>query len=218
MLESLMNQRQIVTRDEIVNLTKSPMPTRPAKTTRLSDTQAGMERFALSDLPKIYLVSKLAALRTAQPVIDYDLSRRYPETWKAMERLVDSGKARSIGTCGNRSSPALYRNDGTVLIVFQQGLSNFNILKTRRILEVARIIPAVNQVELHPYLPQHELFEFLSKYNILLMAHQPLGGRPVPVVRGHPEQPFPTEDPGVRVTVEYEPRTASANPVSRSSK
>lgn len=44
-----------------------------------------------------------------------------------MERLVDLGKARSIG------------------------LSNFNVLKTKRILEVCRIIPAVNQVELHPY-------------------------------------------------------------------
>lgn len=32
----------------------------------------------------------------------------------------------------------------------EAGLSNFNILKTNRILEVARIIPAVNQVEIHP--------------------------------------------------------------------
>lgn len=31
-----------------------------------------------------------------------------------------------------------------------KGLSNFNVLKTKRILEVARIRPAVNQVELHP--------------------------------------------------------------------
>ncbi|KAK3394401.1 aldo-keto reductase [Podospora didyma] len=105
-----------------------------------------------------------------KPVIDYDLSRRYPETWQAMEKLVNSGKARSIG------------------------LSNFNILKTQRVLEIARIVPAVNQVEIHPYFPQHELFDFSSKHGILLMAHQPLGGRPVPVVRGHPEVPFPTED------------------------
>uniref|UniRef100_L2FTU1 Alcohol dehydrogenase, putative n=1 Tax=Colletotrichum fructicola (strain Nara gc5) TaxID=1213859 RepID=L2FTU1_COLFN len=62
-----------------------------------------------------------------KPVIDYDLSRRYPETWQPMEKLVDSGKARSVG------------------------LSNFNVLKTKRILEVAKIVPAVNQVELHPY-------------------------------------------------------------------
>jgi hypothetical protein len=31
------------------------------------------------------------------------------------------------------------------------GLSNFNILKTKRILDIARIVPAVNQVEIHPY-------------------------------------------------------------------
>jgi diketogulonate reductase-like aldo/keto reductase len=91
-----------------------------------------------------------------------------------MERLVKSGKARSIG------------------------LSNFNILKTKRILEVAKIVPAVNQVEIHPYHPQQELLEFSSKHGILLMAHQPLGGRPVPVVRAHADVPFPTEDPVVR--------------------
>ncbi|SPQ25705.1 80cd6532-9d7f-4fa3-bb68-de2949bee57c [Thermothielavioides terrestris] len=90
-----------------------------------------------------------------------------------MERLVESGKARAIG------------------------LSNFNILKTKRILEVARIIPAVNQVEIHPYFPQRELLEFSSRHGILLMAHQPLGGRPVTVVRAHSDEPFPTEDPTV---------------------
>ncbi|TLS25902.1 hypothetical protein PpBr36_07276 [Pyricularia pennisetigena] len=105
-----------------------------------------------------------------KPVINYDLSRRYPETWQAMERLVDSGKTKAIGVC------------------------NFNILKTKRILEVARIIPAVNQVELHPYLPQHELLDFSAKHGILIEAHQPLGGRPVSIVRGHPDQSPPTED------------------------
>ncbi|KAK4175487.1 putative alcohol dehydrogenase [Triangularia setosa] len=108
-----------------------------------------------------------------KPVIDYDMSRRYPETWKAMEKLIDSGKARAIG------------------------LSNFNILKTKRILDVARIIPAVNQVEIHPYLPQHELVEFSAKHGILIMAHQPLGGRPVPAVRAHPDEPFPTDNPKI---------------------
>uniref|UniRef100_L7J3E5 Aldo-keto reductase n=1 Tax=Pyricularia oryzae (strain P131) TaxID=1143193 RepID=L7J3E5_PYRO1 len=86
-----------------------------------------------------------------KPVIDYDLSRRYPETWQAMERLVDSGKAKAIDH-GNAYS-----------------------ISTR-------------------YLPQHELMEFSAKHGILLMAHQPLGGRPVPAVRGHPDQSPPTED------------------------
>lgn len=64
--------------------------------------------------------------RTSQPVIDYPLSKDYSATWDAMEWLVDEGKAKSIG------------------------ISNFSILKTKRLLESARIPPAVNQVELHP--------------------------------------------------------------------
>ncbi|KAI1392458.1 aldo-keto reductase [Hypoxylon trugodes] len=108
-----------------------------------------------------------------KPLMDYGLSKRYPETWQAMEKLVASGKVHSIG------------------------LSNFNILKTKRILEVATIIPAVNQVEIHPYLPQHELCQFSAQHGILIMAHQPLGGRPVPLVRGHPDEPFPTENPKI---------------------
>ncbi|KAI0135870.1 aldo-keto reductase, partial [Daldinia grandis] len=109
-----------------------------------------------------------------KPVIDYDLSRRYPETWQAMEKLVASGKVHSIG------------------------LSNFNILKTKEILKIAKIIPAVNQVEIHPYFPQHELCLFSARHDILIMAHQPLGGRPIRLVRGNPDQPFPTEDQKIK--------------------
>lgn len=36
-------------------------------------------------------------LTCPQPVIDYDLSRQYPEVWRAMELLVDAGKTKSIG-------------------------------------------------------------------------------------------------------------------------
>ncbi|KAM0177488.1 hypothetical protein ACHAPC_008782 [Botrytis cinerea] len=105
-----------------------------------------------------------------KPVIDYERSRKYTETWQAMEKLVDSGKAKAIG------------------------LSNFNILKTKRILEIARIRPAVNQVEAHPYFPQHELLAFCEKEHIHLMAHQPLGGKPVGVVAPHADIPGPLFD------------------------
>ncbi|TGJ82897.1 hypothetical protein E0Z10_g5853 [Xylaria hypoxylon] len=106
-----------------------------------------------------------------KPAIDYDLSRNYALTWKAMEALVKTGRVRSIG------------------------LSNFNILKMKNLLSTAEIVPAVNQVELHPYLPQNELLEFSRRYGILLMAHQPLGGRPVGVVRAHSDIPRPIDDP-----------------------
>ncbi|KAL4970911.1 NADP-dependent oxidoreductase domain-containing protein [Aspergillus stella-maris] len=105
-----------------------------------------------------------------KPVIDYDMSRRYPETWAAMEKLVYNGKARLIG------------------------VSNFNILKLRRLLETAKIPPAVNQVEIHPYLPQSELLAFCRDKQIHLMAHQPLGGRPAVVVNPNASCPGPIFD------------------------
>ena len=60
-----------------------------------------------------------------------------------MERLVDKGKTRLIGEFGVGPSPL-------VILNVYLGMSNFNILKLRRILQNARIRPAVNQVELHP--------------------------------------------------------------------
>nr|KAJ3419578.1 hypothetical protein HK105_006784 [Polyrhizophydium stewartii] len=78
------------------------------------------------------------------------------DTWRAMEKLVDEGKVKAIG------------------------VSNFNITKLKALLEVARIRPAVNQVELHPYLPQDELVDFCRKEGILVTAYSPLGSTPGP--------------------------------------
>ena len=78
-----------------------------------------------------------------QPVIDIELSRQYPAVWKAMEAMVNSGKALAIGA--SFLLQKLYHNS-----IEAPGLSNFNILKTKKILESARIRPVVNQVEVHP--------------------------------------------------------------------
>lgn len=61
------------------------------------------------------------------------------ETWAAMEKLVPSGKVRSIG------------------------ISNCTIEKVEELLRTAKITPAVNQYEGHPYLQQPKLFEFLKE-------------------------------------------------------
>lgn len=68
----------------------------------------------------------MGTTKILQPVIDHKLSKDYAATWKAMELLVDAGRVKAIG------------------------ISNFSALKTKRLLEKARIPPAVNQVELHP--------------------------------------------------------------------
>ncbi|XP_025416690.1 alcohol dehydrogenase [NADP(+)]-like [Sipha flava] len=75
----------------------------------------------------------------------------YLDTWKAMERCVQSGLTKSIG------------------------VSNFNIRQLKDILEIATIKPVVNQVECHPYLTQNKLMEFCENNNIFLTAYGPLG-------------------------------------------
>jgi diketogulonate reductase-like aldo/keto reductase len=72
------------------------------------------------------------------------------DTWRAMEKLVDLKLTRSIG------------------------ISNFSPSQTDEILSIARIKPAVNQVELHPYFNQSELREYSAKNNIILTSYCPL--------------------------------------------
>ncbi|XWX01089.1 hypothetical protein V2A60_009114 [Cordyceps javanica] len=71
-----------------------------------------------------------------KPKLDMALTQRYDQTWKAMEGLVRAGKAKHIG------------------------LSNFSIQKMRKILKTCTIKPAVNQVEIHPYLIENDLINF----------------------------------------------------------
>lgn len=78
----------------------------------------------------------------------------YVEGWRAMEEAVDAGKVRSIG------------------------LSNFPVHKIREIMEVARIRPAVLQVEINPYWNQHALKDELAAMglgDVVLEGWYPLG-------------------------------------------
>lgn len=72
-------------------------------------------------------------------------------TWGALEQAVDMGLTRHIG------------------------LSNFNSKKISEILSYARIRPEVNQVELHPFLPQNELLTFCRTNHIFVTGYAPLG-------------------------------------------
>ncbi|KAM5354821.1 hypothetical protein ACJ41O_001467 [Fusarium nematophilum] len=89
-----------------------------------------------------------------QPVIDQDLSENHELTWRAMEALVRSGKARFIG------------------------VSNFTIQQLDKLLALAEVKPACNQVEAHPWFPQTELLEYCKSKEIALVAYSPLGSQP----------------------------------------
>ena len=91
----------------------------------------------------------LPADERGQPLYDPEVTLL--ETWRAMERLVDLGKCRSIG------------------------LSDVGLETLKEIYAAARIKPAVVQVEAHPYLPEWELLEFCRNRGIVLLAFAPLG-------------------------------------------
>lgn len=73
------------------------------------------------------------------------------ETWQAMEELVKKGLVKSIG------------------------VANFTTIMLVDLLTYAKISPAMNQVELHPYNTQTELVDYCTYKNIAVTAYSPLG-------------------------------------------
>ncbi|XP_061986924.1 NADPH-dependent aldo-keto reductase, chloroplastic-like isoform X2 [Populus nigra] len=76
---------------------------------------------------------------------------RLKQAWKAMEGLVDLGLVRAIG------------------------VSNFSVQQIKELLKFAKVVPAVNQVELHPFWRQEEVVKFCQSKGIHVSAHTPLG-------------------------------------------
>ena len=56
------------------------------------------------------------------------------------------------------------------------GVSNFMVDHLTRLLEVATVVPAVNQIEVHPYFQQREVQAFGAEHGILTQAWSPIGG------------------------------------------
>jgi len=74
----------------------------------------------------------------------------YVQTWRAMERIYADGKARAIG------------------------VSNFQIHHLRQLHSETDVPPAVNQIELHPYLSQPELRAYDAEHRIATEAWSPI--------------------------------------------
>lgn len=78
-----------------------------------------------------------------------DESIHYTDVWKEMEKLQDKGLTKAIG------------------------VSNFNVYQLKKLLEKARIVPAMNQYECHPYLGQEDLYSFCKSKGIATTAYSP---------------------------------------------
>jgi diketogulonate reductase-like aldo/keto reductase len=55
------------------------------------------------------------------------------------------------------------------------GVSNFNTRRLQELLRTCSVVPAVNQIEAHPYLQQPALFDFCKSKGIQIAAYSPLG-------------------------------------------
>jgi len=75
---------------------------------------------------------------------------RYVDTWRALQRLQEEGRATSIG------------------------VSNFSVPHLERLREETGVLPAVNQVELHPRFPQDELVDWHAAREIVTESWAPL--------------------------------------------
>lgn len=76
---------------------------------------------------------------------------KYVDTWKALVELQKRGRVRSIG------------------------VSNFTVEALQEIIDETGVVPAINQVETHPYLNQAELRAFEAEKGILHESWSPLG-------------------------------------------
>jgi 2,5-diketo-D-gluconate reductase A len=75
----------------------------------------------------------------------------YLDTWRAFEKLYDDGRIRAIGT------------------------SNFTAETLRRVMDESDVVPAVNQIELHPYFQQADMRAVHSEHGIRTESYSPLG-------------------------------------------
>ena len=84
-------------------------------------------------------------------LIHWPVREKYVESWRILEKIYKEGRARAVG------------------------VSNFNIRHLEDIFAASDLIPAVNQVECHPWLTQVELADYTQKKGIIFEPWSPFG-------------------------------------------
>lgn len=83
-------------------------------------------------------------------------------TWKSMEALPATSKARAVGVC------------------------NYSKIYLENLLKHATVVPAVNQIENHPECPQQEVVDLCREKGVHVMAYSPLGSTGGPLLQSEP--------------------------------
>lgn len=83
-------------------------------------------------------------------LVHWPIKDKYVSIWKDMEKIAATDKVRAVG------------------------VSNYQENHLKEILDLRSLVPAVNQIELHPYLSQNDLVEFCTQHNIKIESWSPL--------------------------------------------
>ena len=116
-------------------------------TTKIWDSESGFDATMISFEKSL---KKLQTDYIDLYLIHWPRAYSFMDTWKAMENLYKQGLIKNIG------------------------VSNFSISHLRELLDKCEIVPAVNQIELNPYLQQKDLATFCRKHSIAIEAWSPL--------------------------------------------
>lgn len=117
-------------------------------TTKISNRNQGYDQTLVSFE---HSLQKLKLEQVDLLLVHWPSQRHFFDTWRALERLYEQKLVRSIGVCNYK-------------------IHHLELLQTK-----ANVKPALNQIELHPYLTQHALREYLFEHDIAVEAWSPLG-------------------------------------------
>ncbi|KAI8885991.1 Aldo/keto reductase [Backusella circina FSU 941] len=156
--DSGLPREQLFVTTKLWNTSHRPELVQPALEESLRNLQLDYIDLYLMHWPVAFVPSKKTVPRDANGKTALD-SVDFVDTYAAMEKLLETGKTRAIG------------------------VSNFNISNLERLLKSCKVVPAVNQVELHPYLAQPELLDYCAKNNVHVTAYSPLGSTNSPLMQ-----------------------------------
>jgi len=149
--EGKVKRKDVFVGTKIWNNNHRPERVRPAFDASLKRLQLDYVDLYSTHTPFAFKAGDEQDPRDKKGNVIYDDATPLTSTWKALESLVDDGRCKAIG------------------------LSNVSLGQLKEVFEIARIKPAVVQVESHPYLPEWDLLDYCRRNGIVMQAFAALG-------------------------------------------